>query len=136
MNLSMGYWVGIAILDAVFRILYTMIATLNPLLIPIMLEYTAMHLACLIPTNLIVISLGFRSRVAGVVVLLITNVLFSGAFVFSWVSSIKRGHQSSCVGYQYKCDWVDGVITDLGAQFLTREALIQVGINLASVLFI
>lgn len=136
MNFSFGYWVGVAILDAVFRIFYTLIASLNPLLIPIMLEYTAIHLLCLIPTNLVVRLLGFRGRIAGIIVLLITNSLFCAVFVFSWITSIKRGRQSSCVGYQYKCDWIDGVITEQGVQWLTWHAAIQVGINLAAVLFI
>jgi hypothetical protein len=136
MNFSFGYWVSVAILDAVFRIFYTIIASLNPLLIPIMLEYTVMHLLCLIPTNLVVRLLGFRSRISGIIVLLITNSLFCIVFAVSWVSSIKRGRQSSCVGYQDKCNWIDGVITDLGVQWLTRHAAIQVGINLAAVLFI
>lgn len=136
MNISFAYWFGIAILDAFLRIFYTIIASMNPLLIPIMLEYTAIHLLCLIPTNLAAILLGFRGRISGIIVLLITNSLFCVVFAVSWVTSIRRGRQSSCVGYQYKCDWIDGVITDLGVQALTREGAIQVGTNLAAVLFV
>src|SRR2546430_1338203 len=103
MNFSFGYWIGIAILDALFRIFYTIIASLNPLLIPIMLEYTAIHLLCLIPTGLIIRLLGLGGRISGIIILLITNSLFCVVFAFSWITSIRRGHQSACVGHQYKC---------------------------------
>jgi len=136
MNMPIGYWVGVAVLDAILRILYTIIGSLNILLIPFMLWYTAIHLLCLIPTNLVAILLGFRERIAVIIVLLITNSLFCVIFAVSWVNSIRSGRQSVCEGYQYKCKWIDGVITDLGVQALTRECAIQVGINLASVLFI
>src|SRR5947209_2236915 len=107
MNFSIGHWIGAGVLDAVLRVLYILAATLNPLLIPFALEYTAIHLGCLIPTALLAKLLGLRGRITAVSVLVIANVLFCGIFALSWVTSIKRGRQSSCVGYNFKCDWID-----------------------------
>jgi hypothetical protein len=131
MNFSIAQWSIVVIGDLILRAL-SYFAFLIPIFALFSFRVSVLHLTVLAITNIAV--LGLRWRFALPIVLAITNVIFVAIFVWSWVYDIKSGHQSSCVGYDSQCSWINGTITELGVQAIVKWTVVEVAVNIVSVL--
>src|SRR5689334_22175864 len=112
MRLSGHQWLVVVLLDIVIRAICFVAFSFNVALILFAIPLSIIHIIILIITNYSTASISKSYRSAFVIAT--TNIIFCVVFIFTWISGIKNGHQTACVGYDYKCDWIDGVITSTG----------------------
>jgi len=131
-NFSLFQWFIISFLDMGLRAAYSVLINFHPLLIPLALKISLVHLALLIPIATYLRTFELRARTAVSITLIATNILFVGVFICGWIYSIKSGRQTGCSGSfynEYRCFWVDGSITSSGVRVMAFHTLAQVVIN-------
>jgi hypothetical protein len=133
MWLSWRQWVLLAVLDVFLRYAYFFVVFYAaPIFIRIAIFFSTLRLVVLFVAIVLAVRLGratFKSIVAAVV---ITNVIYVGAFFSFELVSIKEVSATSCSGLELSCDWIDGVVQWRGVLRLAIFALPQVLINIAA----
>jgi len=103
-----------------------------PIFIRIAIFFSTLHLVVLFVATVLAVRFGratFNSIAAAVV---ITNVIYVGAFFSFELVSIKEVSATSCRGLELSCDWIDGVVQWQGMLRLAIFALPQILINIAA----
>jgi hypothetical protein len=132
MQLRVYQWIVIIVFDAAMRAAYSIFSAFAIIGVFFALPLSLGHLTLLALINDVVKTFEPRARSAAAIVLVSTNTLFTLAYTFDWVASIKSGQQTYCV--RNSCYWVDGAITSAGIQTIAEQAAIQIVINVIPVL--
>jgi hypothetical protein len=134
MNLSLCQGLCIAALDVYLRIVLLVGLSLNVLMLPFALFFSALYLPILLTTNECVKRFNLRARTSAIATGAISNILYLAVTNFTAIAFNKTLRVTSC--YNYNCRWVDGSITWLGVQGLALDSALAVFANAMPLLLV
>ena len=135
-NFSWPQWIMLIVLDILFRAGYSFLINFHPLMIPLDLKFSLVHLAILIPISKYLVTFNLTRTARVITTLFITNALFAIIFVANRIYLIKSGSQTVCSGIEMKCAWVNGVIMSRGVWTIALLLTMQIIINLLPIIFV
>jgi hypothetical protein len=131
MGVSLKQWMLFAAFDWLLKSAYLLFvgaAILAPFIAALM---TAVHLTALCVVRFFI----SRIRAApfkGILVPILTNLIFAGILTWFYVSLYQSGSVTEC--FNNECWWVNGTITPLGSRVLALQIGAYAGLNLLTFL--
>jgi hypothetical protein len=124
MGVSLKQWMLFAAFDWLLKSAYLLFvgaAILAPFIAALM---TAVHLTALCVVRFFIRAAPFK----GILVPILTNLIFAGILTWFYVSLYRRGSVTEC--FNNECWWLNGTITPLGSRVLALQIGAYVGLNL------